>query len=236
VALEPGRDHVRATFRLGTVADLPAAVARCRRLLDLDADPHAVAAALSGDEALAPLVAARPGLRAPGTVDGAEWAMRAVIGQQVSLGAARTLTARIVAAFGKPLDQPDGGLSHAFPSPGTLAEVGLESVGLTGPRAETLRELARRLADGALSLDPGADRGEVERAMTEIPGIGPWTVGHVALRALGDPDAFPVGDLGLRRAARRLGLPGEPGALVRRAEHWRPWRGYAAHYLWEVTG
>ncbi|HMC09125.1 MAG TPA: AlkA N-terminal domain-containing protein [Actinomycetota bacterium] len=236
VALEPGPDHVRATFRLGTVADLAAAVARCRRLLDLDADPHAVAAALSGDGALAPLVAARPGLRAPGAADGAEWAIRVVIGQQISLRAARSMTARIVAAFGKPLDQPDGSLSHAFPSPGTLAEAGLESLGLTRARAGTVRELARRLADGELTLDPGADRGEVESRMTEIPGIGSWTVGHVALRALGDPDAFPAGDLGLRRAARRLGLAGNPGALDRRAEQWRPWRGYAAHYLWEVTG
>jgi AraC family transcriptional regulator of adaptative response / DNA-3-methyladenine glycosylase II len=232
VAIEPRDDHVQATFRLGGVADVAVAVHRCRRLLDLDADPQMYAAVLAADEALAPLVAASPGLRAPGAVDGTESAIRAVLGQQISLDAARTLAARLVVAHGTPLDELDAGLTHAFPAPESLAEAELDTVGLPPTRRQTLRELARRLTSGKLALDAGADRAEVQQRLLEIPGVGSWTATYVSLRALGDPDAFPAGDLGLRRAARKLGLPGNTAALTRRSEGWRPWRTYAAHYLW----
>ena len=234
VALEADHDHVRATLRLESVADLAAAVHRCRRLLDLDADPRSYTAILAADDALAPRVAANPGLRAPGAVDVAESAVRAVLGQQVSLGAARTLAGRLVAACGTPLREPDGALTHAFPGPDAIAHADLSAVGLPRARQRTLRELARRVADGELQLDGGADRAEMHRRLLAVPGIGPWTASYVALRALGDPDAFPAGDLGLRRAARRLGLPSDAAALEARAQRWRPWRRYAAHYLWAV--
>jgi AraC family transcriptional regulator of adaptative response / DNA-3-methyladenine glycosylase II len=234
VLLEPQDDHVRATFRLNGLADLAAAVHRCRRLLDLDADPLGYAAVLGEDEALAPLVGANPGLRAPGTVDGAESAIRAVLGQQISLAAARTAAARLVTRYGSRLDRPDGSVTHAFPTPDALATAVLDDIGLPESRRATLRELARRLASGQLVLDGGADRAEVQRRLLAVPGVGPWTATYIALRALGDPDAFPAADLGLRRAARALGLPSDPAALTARSEQWRPWRSYAAHYLWSA--
>jgi AraC family transcriptional regulator of adaptative response / DNA-3-methyladenine glycosylase II len=235
VTLEPGVDHVRATFRLATVADLPAAVARSRRLFDLDADPQAIGRVLGDDEIIGRLVRARPGLRAPGAVDGAEWAVRVVLGQHISVRAARTVTGRLVATYGKPLDRHEGGLTHAFPSPEMLADADLASLGLTRARAAAVRAVSRRLAAGDLVLDVGADRCEAEERLLAIPGVGPWTVAHIALRSLGDPDAFPAGDLGLQLAATRLGLGDHALALAQRANRWRPWRGYAAHYLWEGT-
>jgi AraC family transcriptional regulator of adaptative response / DNA-3-methyladenine glycosylase II len=234
VELEPMTDHVRASFRLGSVADLAAAVARCRRLLDLDADPEAVAAVLGADPVLAPSVAARPGLRVPGSTNGAETAIRVLLGQQLSLGAAKATLSRLVAAYGKPLDQAQGTVTHLFPTPETLAEASLDAAGISRARSDTLRELARRLADGTIQLDPGADRPEVAKGLISISGIGPWTVSMVALRALRDPDAFPGADLGIVKGARLLGLPSSPAGLVERAERWRPWRGYAAQHLWEV--
>jgi AraC family transcriptional regulator of adaptative response / DNA-3-methyladenine glycosylase II len=234
VQLVPASDHVRATFRLTAVADLATAVRRCRRLLDLDADPHAAVEALVGDPALRRLVSARPGRRVPGSVDGTETAVRAVLGQQVSVAGARTLAGRLVTACGTPLAEVDGSLTHTFPTAEALAEADLGVVGLTAARRRTLQELATRLAAGEIVLDAGADREEARRRLLEVPGIGPWTATYVALRALGDPDAFPAEDLGLLRAARRLGLPDEPRALARHAERWRPWRSYAAHQLWAL--
>jgi AraC family transcriptional regulator of adaptative response / DNA-3-methyladenine glycosylase II len=242
VELSPQADHVRATLRLATVAGDDAgaaerhAVARCRRLLDLDADPRAYTAVLGLDPVIAPRVAAAPGMRAPGTVDPAESAVRAVLGQQVSLAAARTLARRLVAACGTPLPAPDGALTHAFPAPETIAAPGVvEAIGMPRSRQRTLRELCTRLATGDLVLD-GAAAGPaaVREQLLAIPGIGPWTADYIALRALGDPDAFPAGDLGLRRSARALGLPDDALGLEARAERWRPWRRYAAHYLWAV--
>ena len=232
VELQPGPDHVQASFGLTSLRDLAAATARCRRLLDLDADPDAVQRALSADPALAPLVVAFPGVRVPGSVDGAETALRVVIGQQISLSGARRITERLVAAYGKPLDRADGTVTRAFPSPDSLAEVDLESLGLTGGRARTVREVARRLATGTLAVDPGADRVEVRRRLLEIPGVGDWSAELIALRAVRDPDAFPAGDLGLGKAAATLGMTSQAGGLSRHAEQWRPWRAYAAHYLW----
>ena len=190
---------------------------------------------LGADDVMGRLVRSRPGLRAPGAVDGAEWAVRVILGQHISVRAARTVTGRLASVYGKPLDRPDGALTHAFPPPETLADADLESLGLTKARAAAVRNLSGQLAGGELVLDVGADRREAEERLLALPGVGPWTVAHVALRSLGDPDAFPAGDLGLQLAATRLGLADHAVGLARRAKRWRPWRGYAAHYLWEVT-
>lgn len=232
VALEPGDDHVVASFRLTTIADLAPAVYRCRRLLDLDADPDAVSGVLAHDAALGPIIAATPGRRVPGSVDAAESAVRAVLGQQISVAGARTIAGRLAIAFGVPLAEPNGDLSHAFPTAGTFADADLTGFGLTGARQRTVRELCRRLASGDLVLDPGADRDEARRLLLDVPGIGPWTAGYVALRALGDPDVFPAEDLGLLRSAARLGLPTTPKELGEHADRWSPWRSYATHHLW----
>src|SRR3954453_2455580 len=208
---------------VGHVADL---VARCRRLLALDADPVAVDDVLSADPLLAPLVSRRPGIRVPGTVDAFELAVRAVLGQQVSVGAARTFAARLVAQCGKPLDAPRGSLTHSFPTAETLADHPLDGVGLTGSRAASLRALADAVASGRVSLDATADREQARAALLALPGIGPWTGEYIAMRALRDPDAFPATDLVLRRAL---------GTSTVRAESWRPWRAYAAMHLWQSS-
>jgi AraC family transcriptional regulator, regulatory protein of adaptative response / DNA-3-methyladenine glycosylase II len=233
VTLVPAGDHVAAALRLDAEADRDDAVARCRHLLDLDADPRAPAGALARDPALAPLVAARPGLRAPGTVDPAESAVRAVLGQQVSLAAARTLARRLVEACGPPLAAPDGALTHVFPGPEAIAdEAVLAEVGMPRTRRRTLYALCSRLAAGDLVLDHGADPAAVREDLLAIPGIGPWTADYILLRALRDPDTLPAGDLGLQRSARALGLPADAAGLAAYAERWRPWRRYAAHHLW----
>jgi AraC family transcriptional regulator of adaptative response / DNA-3-methyladenine glycosylase II len=218
--LEPHRERVAVRLRLADPADRDAAVAAGRALFDVDADPPAYGTALAADAALAPLVRANPGLRAPGTVDPAETALRAVLGQQVSLAAARTLAGRLVAACGEPLAAPDGTLTHAFPGPDAIDP---DALGMPEARRRTLRALSARLAAGGSF----PDRDE----LLAIPGIGPWTADYVALRALG-ADAFPASDLGLRRGARAVGLPDDAAALAAHAERWRPWRRYAAHYLW----
>jgi AraC family transcriptional regulator of adaptative response / DNA-3-methyladenine glycosylase II len=233
VALAPSGDDVRVSLRLADPADRPAALAACRALLDLDADPAAHNPVLAADPALATRVAANPGLRAPGTVDPAETAVRAVLGQQVSLAAARTLAGRLVAACGTALPEPDGALTHIFPAPEAIAADGVvDALGMPAARQRTLRTLCGRLADGSVPLRDGADYGDVRVRLLAIPGIGPWTADYIGLRALGDPDAFPAGDLGLRRGARALGLPSDAGGLEAHAERWRPWRRYAAHHLW----
>jgi len=235
-ALRPAADHVRATLHLSDVRDLPVAVARCRRLLDLDADPVAVDAALAEDPALAPLVAVAPGRRVPRTVDEQELALRAVLGQQVSTAAARTHAARLTCALGDRLTDPAGDLTHLFPSPAQLAGADeamlARAAALPRTRRTTLIALATALASGELDLSPGADRAAAKAALRMVPGIGPWTVETVAMRALGDPDAFPASDLGVQAAARGLGLPHRPAALLTGAEAWRPWRAYATQHLW----
>ena len=228
VALTPRPDHVAATIRLTDPRDLTPAIGRCRRLLDLDADPVAVGDVLAADPELAPLVAAAPGRRVPRGTDGAEIALRMVLGQQVSTAAARTQTGRLVRRLGEPVADPAGGLTHLFPTPDAVAA--LDPGQIPGPRAraETLIRLAEELADGRLDLGAGADRDEARRNLAALKGIGDWTVELVAMRALGDPDAFPAGDLGIVRAARQLGL----GSPNQAAERWRPWRSYATQYLW----
>jgi AraC family transcriptional regulator of adaptative response / DNA-3-methyladenine glycosylase II len=232
VALSPARDHVACTLRLVDLRDLAAAVQRCRRLLDLDADPVAVAGALGADPLMRPLVRRAPGRRVPGTVDGAELAVRAVLGQQISVAGARTLAGRLTEALGAPLAEPDLGLTHAFPTAAAIAAADPASLPLTRARAWALVTLCGALAEETLTLDPGADRDATRERLLTLPGIGPWTVEYVAMRALGDPDAFPATDLGVRRALERLGQPADPAAATAAAERWRPWRAYAVHHLW----
>lgn len=226
----PDERHVVIALRLDDLRDLGAAVERTRRLLDLDADPVAVSEQLGADALLAPLVAAAPGHRVPGTVDGAELAVRAVLGQQVSVAGARTLAGRLVAAAGRPLDEPVGTLTHVFPAPEALGD-GLAAVGLPESRKRALRHLAEALA-GDLVLDPGADRPDTEARLLALPGIGPWTASYIAMRALADPDAFLAGDLGVRHALAGLGVAGDPASASTLAERWRPWRAYALQHLW----
>jgi AraC family transcriptional regulator of adaptative response / DNA-3-methyladenine glycosylase II len=226
----PSGDHLVARIRLSRVAALPAVVGRVRRLLDLDADAPAIDAHLAADRALAPLVAARPGLRVPGAWEPFELAVRAVVGQQISVAAARTVAGRIAAAFGERL--PGGGV--AFPTAERLAGARLEGLGLTRARAAALGALSRAVADDPRLLEPRGTLDEMVARLSTLPGVGRWTAQYVAMRALREPDAFPEGDLGLLRALERRGVRPSPAALLRRAEAWRPWRAYAALHLWNA--
>lgn len=170
----------------------------------------------------------------PRTVDGAEFAVRAVLGQQVSTAAARTHAARLVTAHGVPVDDPEGGLTHLFPAPEALAGLDPEQLALPGSRRTTLTTLVGALADGTLRLGTDTDWEKARSELAALPGFGPWTVEVIAMRALGDPDAFLPTDLGIRRAAEELGLPSTPARLTARAAAWRPWRAYAVQYLWTV--
>ncbi|MET9319827.1 AlkA N-terminal domain-containing protein [Streptomyces sp. NPDC003038] len=234
VALTPRPDHIGCQLALTDLRDLTIAISRCRWMLDLDADPEAVDAQLRSDPLLAPLVDRAPGRRVPRTVDAAEFAVRAVLGQQVSTAAARTHAARLVTAHGEPVADPDpaGGLTHLFPSPQALAELDPESLALPRSRRATLTTLVSALADGSLPLGIDSDWEAARVQLSALPGFGPWTTEVIAMRALGDPDAFLPSDLGVRRAARSLGLPSTPSALTARAAGWRPWRAYAVQYLW----
>ncbi|MFF4741756.1 AlkA N-terminal domain-containing protein [Streptomyces chengbuensis] len=235
VALAPRPDHIACRLSLTDHRDLTFAISVCRRMLDLDADPVAVDDQLRTDPLLAPLVDKAPGRRVPRTVDAAEFAVRAVLGQQVSTAAARTHAARLVTAHGTPVQDPEGGLTHLFPGPGALATVDPGTLAFPRSRRTTLTTLFGALADGTLRLGPDSDWNEARARLSELPGFGPWTVEVIAMRALGDPDAFLPTDLGIRHAAAGLGLPSTPAALTARAAAWRPWRAYAVQYLW-ATG
>jgi AraC family transcriptional regulator of adaptative response / DNA-3-methyladenine glycosylase II len=231
------RDRRRAALRAEVSLSLAGALmpiaARLRALFDLDARPDAVASHLGRDRLLARAVRLCPGLRVPGSFDGFETAMRVVLGQQVSVRAATTVSGRIAAALGEPVETPFGDLSRLAPTPGAVVEGGegrLAGLGMPGARARTLVALAREVAQGRLSLERHTGDEGVVASLREVPGIGDWTAQVVAMRALGDPDAFPAGDLGVRKA---LG-----GASAReaeaRAENWRPWRAYATMHLWST--
>jgi AraC family transcriptional regulator of adaptative response / DNA-3-methyladenine glycosylase II len=232
VRLGRGGDHLAAAVRVPPAAR-PAVAARIRRLFDLDADGAAIDAHLARDPLLAPRVAARPGLRVPGAWDPFELAVRAILGQQISVAAARTLAGRIAAAHGRRLAGADGaGLDLVFPGPERLSGARLDGLGLTRARAAAVTALARAVAQDRSLLEP---RGDLEAAVARLvllPGIGRWTAQYVAMRALREPDAFPDGDLGLVRALASAGVAATRAALLRRAERWRPWRAYAALHLW----
>lgn len=232
VELCPLDGYVQARYRLADLRDLGAAVQRSRGLLDLDSDPASVVEVLGGETLLGALVRAAPGRRVPGTADGHELAVRALLGQQISLRGAATLAGRLVAELGEALERPLGGVTHLFPSAQALAEADLEAMAMPATRRRALAALAGALAREELALDAGADRVQARRRLLELPGIGPWTAEYVAMRALRDPDAFLPGDLGVRHALQRLGADGRPASAERIARRWRPYRAYALQHLW----
>jgi AraC family transcriptional regulator, regulatory protein of adaptative response / DNA-3-methyladenine glycosylase II len=236
VALRPGPEYIACQLSLTDLRDLAIAISRCRRLLDLDADPVAVAELLREDTVLAPLVRKAPGRRVPRTVDPTEFAVRVVLGQQVSTTAARTHAARLVAAHGEQIDDPAGGLTHLFPEMAALAAAGPGTLAVPRARRAAFGSLTSALASGAVDLGPGSDWQQARAGLAALPGLGPWSVETIAMRGLGDPDAFTAGDLGVRAAAKLLGLPATPAALTRRGARWRPWRAYAVQYLWATGG
>ncbi|MBI4934119.1 MAG: DNA-3-methyladenine glycosylase 2 family protein [Actinobacteria bacterium] len=223
---------VSCALVLDDVADVQAAVQRTRRLLDLDSDPTLVDEHLATDPLLAPLVAKRPGLRAPGHPDGTELLVRAVLGQQVSVAGARTLASRLVAAHGEPLSNPVGAVTHVFPSAATIASLRPEDFAMPRARGAALIEACTHVADGRIVLDAGSDRDETVTALQALRGIGPWTAGYVAMRALGHPDVFLPTDIGVRNSLVALGVDGSPKSAAALAERWAPWRSYALHHLW----
>jgi AraC family transcriptional regulator of adaptative response / DNA-3-methyladenine glycosylase II len=208
---------------------------RIRTLFDLRADPMAITNHLKQDEHLTGLVQDFPGLRVPGAWDGFEIAVRAILGQQVSIKAANTLAGRLVKTYGEPLQTAeDDELAYLFPRPERLAEATLSDIGLMPSRAEAIRALARAVRDGELVFGTAIGLEEAVGHLTALPGLGPWTAHYIAMRALGEPDAFPAGDLGLRRtAAETKATTLTESQLRQRAEAWRPWRAYAAMYLWQ---
>ncbi|MBB2993796.1 AraC family transcriptional regulator of adaptative response / DNA-3-methyladenine glycosylase II [Mycolicibacterium iranicum] len=232
VSLTPYPDHVRCRLVVDDFRDLSAAIARSRRLLDLDADPEAVVDALSADPHLTELVAKAPGQRIPRCVDEHELALRVVLGQQVSLAAARTHAGRIAAAYGPTIEDPEGGLTHVFPAVEQLCDIDPRHLAFPKSRQRTLVGLIAALTDGRVVLDSGCDWEAARRDLLALPGIGPWTTEMIAMRGLGDPDAFPGTDLGICAAAEQLGLPSAPRLLEAHSSGWRPWRSYATQHLW----
>jgi AraC family transcriptional regulator of adaptative response / DNA-3-methyladenine glycosylase II len=233
VAAAAGRNALAVEFPATLVPVIPALLARVRHLFDLNARPDVIAAHLACDTRLGPTVRQCPGLRVPGAFDGFEMAVRAVLGQQISVRAAQTLAGRFAAALGEAIETPLAGLDRVTPTPERIADAGpgvLSALGVTRARADCLRTLARAVADGRVRLEPGPDPVAALGRLQELPGIGPWTAQYIAMRALRWPDAFPDGDLGLLRAA------GETSArrLRAAAEAWRPWRAYAAIHLWRT--
>src|SRR5438445_281284 len=233
IGIHAGAARSRAGDLIGHEVNLAARIAeRARRRFDLDADPVLIANHLARSPKLRPLVARRPGLRVPGAWDAFELAVRAVLGQQVTVRGATTLAGRLVRAFGTPLDQAGDGLTHLFPRPEALADTDLASIGLPRSRAATIRGLARAVARGEIALDAARGLEDAVARLAAVPGIGAWTAHYIAMRALGEPDAFPAADLGLRRALGNGAGPLAPARVAERAEAWRPWRAYAAMHLW----
>nr|WP_298131222.1 DNA-3-methyladenine glycosylase 2 [uncultured Pseudoxanthomonas sp.] len=228
-----GAHALRLELQGAAPVQLLGIVQRLRRMFDLDADPHVIAQALGHDARLRPLLDARPGLRLPSGWDGFEIAVRAVIGQQVSVAAARTLTARLAQRYGTPLAIPFDGLTHLFPTPDRLVDADLTTIGLTRARADTIRGLSRALLEGRVDFNPERTLEDFTARWVALPGIGPWTAHYMALRALGHPDAFPADDLVLQKAVPTDGVRMTAKALTARAEAWRPWRAYAVIHVWK---
>jgi AraC family transcriptional regulator of adaptative response / DNA-3-methyladenine glycosylase II len=238
IVVEPlEKDRLGVTVRFPKISALPAIIARVRRVFDLAADPAAIGAHLSGDPILAPLVAARPGLRVPGAWDGFELAIRAILGQQITVVAARNLAAKLVKAEGEPLP-PEligavEGLTHVFPSPAALADMNFATLGMPGSRAAALSALTAAVVADPLIFGPKRSLEDAVGSLKALPGIGEWTAQYIAMRELREPDAFPAADIGLMRAlADSEGRRPNPAELLARAEAWRPWRAYAALHLW----
>ncbi|MFC5501292.1 DNA-3-methyladenine glycosylase 2 family protein [Lysinimonas soli] len=227
VRLNPDRAGLIVTARLARLSDVPALSARVRRMFDLDADSVAIDEAIAADAALAPLVTATPGIRIPGSADGAETLFRTLIGQQISVAAARTVVGRLVEALGA---GPAG--ARSFPTAAAIAEHGAEVLRGPANRIATILRVADALADGALRLDVETPAAELRAALLALPGVGPWTADYLALRVLGNPDVFLASDLVIRQSAEALGLPGSARALAERAAAWTPWRSYASLQLW----
>ena len=223
---------VTARFVLQDLRDTTAAVERARRLVDADCDPVAVDDQFAGDPVIGPLVRATPGLRVPGQVDGDETAIRTVIGQQVSVVGACTVTGRIVAAHGRRVESDIPGLTHLFPDAATLAAIDPATLPMPRSRGRALVGMAGALASGVVALDRGPDRDEVRDSMLALPGVGPWTADYVAMRALAHPDVFLPTDIGVRNALGGLGF--DPAATIAASDRWRPWRSYALMHLWNT--
>ncbi|MFJ6214069.1 AlkA N-terminal domain-containing protein [Streptomyces sp. NPDC092296] len=229
------RGWLDCRLQLSDLRDLTTAVQRMRALFDLDADPGAVTEQLGADPVLGARVRARPGLRSPGHVDPHELAVRAVLGQQVTVASARTLAGRLAARYGRPLPAPSGGLTVLFPTADALAGAAPEDLAMPAARRRAVLGLAAALAGGAVRLDAGADREQAARELLDLPGIGPWTVGYIRMRALADPDVFLPSDAGVRHGLARLGHPGDPAAAASAGAAWAPWRSYAVHHLWAAA-
>lgn len=229
-------DAVRATVRFPRLSQLPAILDRVRRVFDLRADPHAIDTHLADDPALAPLVTKRPGLRVPGAWDGFELAVRAVLGQQVTVRAAVGLAGRLVHHYGEPLRDSSAehaGLTHVFPRADRVASVDLAPLGMPRARAKALSSLASAIIRDPLILNTGRSLADCVKHLSALPGVGEWTAQYIAMRELREPDAFPAADLALRRAIAGIdGRSFTARELVNRAERWRPWRAYAAQHLW----
>lgn len=227
---------LRARIRIPKLSTLPAIIARLRRVFDLAADPLRISAHLATDPVLAPLVARRPGLRVPGAWDGFELAIRAVLGQQISVAAAVRLAGRLVAAHGEAMAAPDRDLTHVFPRPEALAVADLTTLGMPRSRAATLSAVAAAVMTDADLLGPNRDLEEAVQRLRSIRGVGEWTAQYIALRQLREPDAFPAADIGLMRAlVNDQGQRPAADELLARAEKWRPWRAYAAQHLWAAA-
>ncbi len=233
----PGNEHaLKLELHCPQPTQLLPLVTRLRRMFDLDADPRAIAATLGASSVLKPLLRQRPGLRLPGGWDGFEIAVRAVLGQQVSVAAARTLATRIVQRWGEPLGAPAlAGLERLFPTPAQLADADLREIGVTTARAASIRGIARALLDGQIDFRAEQTMAEFVARWIALPGIGDWTAQYIAMRALSHPDAFPAADLILRRAATGDGPELSTKALTALAEAWRPWRAYAVMHLWRSS-
>jgi AraC family transcriptional regulator, regulatory protein of adaptative response / DNA-3-methyladenine glycosylase II len=230
VSPDNSRDALVARIEFGDPQSLFFIVERIRAMFDLNADWAAIVQSLKGDPALAARVEIDPGLRVPGCWNGFELATRAILGQQITVKGATSMAGRMVSAFGQPF-RGASGLTHLFPAPEVLASATLGDIGLTGARSETIRALAHAVCSGKVNFEGVVDSDAFLRRLCEIPGIGEWTAQYVAMRALGEPDAFPSADLGLLRA---LALE-TARELEHRAEAWRPWRAYAAMYLWRIA-
>ncbi|NQX26775.1 DNA-3-methyladenine glycosylase 2 family protein [Microbacteriaceae bacterium VKM Ac-2854] len=225
---------IECTATVTAVSDVAPLVARIRRLLDLDADAAAIDAALAADAQLAPLVAATPGIRLPGTVDAHEIIVRALIGQQVSVAAARTALARLTAALGAPLPFA-APVDRLFPNSAAIAEHGREVLRGPARRIDTIIRVAEALTTGELHVDVAEPRADLSQQLQAIPGIGPWTAGYVAMRVVGAPDVLLTSDLAIRAGAASLGLPAAARALDAAGASWAPWRSYAGMHLWRAA-